>query len=92
MIVEEIVGTFRGYEVVIRQDVHTFNKDLVSEQFKETAKYLKEHVFNRIDNECQMDFEDLLAKKEVLQKIENIIIDEYQRYNDAHFKLEEEEQ
>lgn len=91
MKVEQVVGTFRGYEVVIRQDVHTFNKDLVTERFDETAKYLKEKVFDRVDNECQMDFEDLLEKREVLKKIEDILISEYTRYADKHYKIEAEE-
>lgn len=84
MKIEQQIGTFRGYDVIIRRETGIYNQEECQKEFENTATYLKEKVFNRIDNDLQEDFEDLLASKITLQKIQDIIIDEWERYNDKH--------
>lgn len=91
MKIEQQIGTFRGYDVIIRRETGSFNQEECQKDFENTAAYLKEKVFDRIDHSLHEDFEDLLESKIILQKIQNIIIDEWQRYNDKHNPVKEEE-
>ena len=91
MKIEQQIGTFRGYDVIIRRETGSFHQEECQKDFENTATYLKEKVFDRIDRNLQEDLEDLLASKIILQKIQNIIIDEWQRYNEKHNPVEEEE-
>ena len=63
MIIEQQVGTFKGYDVIIRKEASY--SDLTRQEFFKTAEYLKEHIFDRIDNNLQEDFEDLQSIKKV---------------------------
>ena len=90
MNIEEQVGRFNGYDVIIRKE--EIYGDEARTNFIKTAEYLKEHIFDRIDNNLQEDFEDLLKYKVVLDKIKDILIDEWTRYNDKHNPPEEDEQ
>lgn len=90
MIIEQQVGTFNGYDVIIRKEASYSDSTRI--EFIKTAEYLKEHIFDRIDNHLQEDFEDLLKYKVVLDKIKDILIDELTRYNEKHYPPEEEEQ
>lgn len=92
MIIEQEVGTFNGYDVIIRREVGNFREEENQKDFERTADYLREHIFNRIDHQLQEDFEDLLKYKVVLDKIKDILIDEWTRYNEKHNPPEEEEQ
>lgn len=90
MNIEQQVGKFNGYDVIIRKEEAYGDSTRV--EFIKTAEYLKEHIFDRIDNNLQEDLEDLLKYKVVLDKIKDILIDEWTRYNEKHNPPEEGEE
>lgn len=89
-VLEKSVGTFRGFEVVLRKDCN-FNLQENLNELEEIAEYFGHIILSKIDKDCEEDLEDLLEYKSILSKIENIITDEFIRYNEKHNKVEEEE-
>lgn len=89
-VLEKSVGAFRGFEVVLRKECN-FNLQENLNELEEIAEYFGDIVLRKIDKDCEEDFEDLLEYKSILRKIENIITDEFIRYNEKHNKVEEEE-
>lgn len=66
MKIEQEVGTFNGYDVIIRRETGNFHQEECQKDFERTADYLREHIFNRIDHQLQ---EDLVNNKIQAKKV-----------------------